>query len=67
MVEATVVTGVIAPSVALWVADMLPKPGEPRNDAERKVKYLVVSALAGVGIAYIAMKAEKGVGTVGKS
>jgi len=53
MVNAAAITGFMSPLLALWLADRIPRSEDTPAEAERKTKELVMSSLAGVGIAYI--------------
>jgi len=63
MVTPATVVGFITPVITAWLSDSLPRKGLPLEENERRVRNIVLSVIAGFGVAAIVNQLVGGGGT----
>jgi len=63
MVTAATMVGFITPVITAWLSEGLPKRGLPLEENERRLRNIVLSVIAGFGVAAIVDQLVGGGGT----
>ena len=63
MVTPATVVGFITPVITAWLSDSLPRKGLPLSENEKRLRNIVLSVIAGFGVAAIVNQLVGGGGT----
>lgn len=59
MLVSVLATGIGAPVLTAWIADQLPKKGEPLSEVNRKLRNIALASLASIALSYIVFSVAK--------